>query len=202
MTPRRVTDPAALRAMAQPLRLRLYYALVLAGSATATSLADGLDVSVSLVSYHLRQLAAYGYVEPDSQAGADRRERWWRPSSIGFSWRPSDLDNGPDGALVAAEAARQLDAHRAAYRQQWWDSQAGWDRTWRDAAISTDNPLLRMTASELAEFGEEFHALLESWRRRLEPPAGDEPPAGTDPAGPAAGREQVMIVLHAFPFRP
>jgi DNA-binding transcriptional ArsR family regulator len=178
--------------MAHPLRLRLYYALILAGSATATRLAEGIDESVSLVSYHLRQLAMHGYVEPDPEprATGDGRERWWRPTSVGFSWTPSDFADSPEQAAVAVSAQRQIDAHRAAYRQAWLDSQSGWSSQWRDAAISSDNPLLRMTPAELTEFSEQYAALMEAWRDRLAD-APDDP-----------DREQVMVVLQAFPFRP
>ena len=178
--------------MAHPLRLRLYYALALAGSATATQLAEGSNESVSLVSYHLRQLAKHGYVEPDSEPRADRdgRERWWRPTSVGFSWTPSDFSNGPEAAEAAVAAQRQVDAHRAAYRQAWLDSQAAWSSQWRDAAISSDNPLLRMSPAELMEFSEQYASLMESWRDRL----ADAPDA--------PDREHVMVILQAFPFRP
>lgn len=189
---RRVTDSTALRVMSHPLRLRLYYALGIAGAATATGLAEGVGESVSLVSYHLRQMAKHGYVEldPEHQAEGDRRERWWRLTSVGFSWSSSDFAEGPEQVEAAVAAQRQMDAHRAGYRQAWLDSQAGWSPQWRDAAISTDNPLLRMTPAELAEFDRDFEALLASWRDRLA-----EAPEDGD-------REQVMVILQAFPFRP
>lgn len=189
---RRVTDPAALRAMSHPLRLRLYYALTLAGSATATRLAEGLDESVSLVSYHLRQLARHGYVEtdPEPPGVGDGRERWWRPSSIGFSWSPSDFGEDPEAAAAVAQAERLMDAHRAAYQQAWRDSRAGWSAEWRDAAISSDNPLLRMTPAELREFQTEFLDLMARWTRRQQEEPGHD------------SGEHVMILLQAFPFRP
>lgn len=178
--------------MSHPLRLRLYYALTLAGSATATILAEGVDESVSLVSYHLRQLARHGYVEvdPDPPGVVDARQRWWRPTSVGFSWARSELGEGPEVEAGVAEAGRQMDAHRAAYRQTWLDSQSGWSAAWQDAAVSSDNPLLRMTPAELQALQQDYTRLLESWRDRLA--AAPEDPE----------REQVMVVLQAFPFKP
>jgi DNA-binding transcriptional ArsR family regulator len=188
---RRVTDVAALKAMAHPLRLRLYYALALAGSATSTRLAEQVDESVSLVSYHLRQLALHGYVEDDPEPlKRDGRQRWWRPTSVGFNWTPSDFGDGPDGVAAVAQADRQMDAHRAAYRQAWLDSRAGWSKAWQDAAVTTDNPLMRMTPAELTEFSGDYVRLMQGWRDRLAA-AADDP-----------GREQVMVALQAFPFRP
>jgi DNA-binding transcriptional ArsR family regulator len=180
--------------MAHPLRLRLYYALAVAGSATATGLAERVGESVSLVSYHLRQLAKHGYVEPDPDheagAGGDGRERWWRTTTGGFSWYASDFAARPEEAQAAATVERQMDAHRAAYRQAWLDSRHAWSAAWRDAAISSDYPLLRMTPDELEEFGRQYTALLQTWRDHLAD-APDDP-----------DREQVMLLLQAFPFRP
>lgn len=188
---RRVTDAAALKAMAHPLRLRLYYALALAESATATRLAEQVNESVSLVSYHLRQLARHGYVETDPDpVTPDARERWWRPTSVGFNWTPSDFGDDADGVQALAQAERQTDAHRAAYRQGWLDGKPGWNEAWRDAAVTTDNPLMRMTPAELTEFGNAYVHLMESWRDRLA--AAEEDPL----------REQVLLLFQAFPFRP
>lgn len=191
MSGKRVENVAALRALNNPLRLRLYYALCMSGSATATHLADELDESVSLVSYHLRRLAAFDYVEPDPDPpGGDARERWWRPTSEGFSFSPSDFDEGPDAAAALTQAMRQMTAHRMAYWQAWVDGQAGWSRQWRDAAFSGDNPLLEMTPEQVHEFTEDYLELVRGWSERL----------ATAPEDPE--REHVMLSMQAFPFRP
>lgn len=189
--PRRISDVGALKALAHPLRLRLYYALAIRGSATATRLAEQVGESTALVSYHLRALAKHGYVELDPQPrGEDGRERWWRPATTGVVWSPSDFPDGPAEAAATTDAQRQLDAHRAAYRQEWLDSQHEWSRGWRAAAISTDTPLLRMRPAELEEFGVQYAALVRHWHERLGSAVDD------------SDREQVMVILHAFPFRP
>lgn len=66
----------AVRALAHPLRLDLLELLRFDGPSTATLLARRLCESSGATSYHLRQLARYGYVEAAPQAG--KRERWWR----------------------------------------------------------------------------------------------------------------------------
>src|SRR4051812_14770407 len=58
-----VTDVRALRALAHPLRNRLLGLLRLDGPATASRLARVVGESSGATSYHLRQLAAYGFVE-------------------------------------------------------------------------------------------------------------------------------------------
>nr|BFF15089.1 hypothetical protein GCM10025699_63920 [Microbacterium flavescens] len=125
--PRPIDDVRALRAMAHPLRVRLYYALSAESPSTASRLAARVGESPALVSYHLRQLAAHDFIEhappsDDGDAGPvataattptahtaptgdtgdtgdraatirsgpgrDHRERWWRPTSRGFTYSP------------------------------------------------------------------------------------------------------------------
>lgn len=67
----------ALHALSHPLRLRLLGLLRVDGPATATGLAARTGTSSGATSYHLRQLAAHGFVEDDEGDG-DARTRWWR----------------------------------------------------------------------------------------------------------------------------
>src|SRR5690242_17924953 len=72
-----VTDPRAIRALAHPLRLDLLELLSTIGPATAAHCGRILDVPQANCSFHLRQLAKYGFVE-EAEAGTDQRERRWR----------------------------------------------------------------------------------------------------------------------------
>src|SRR5690348_8450535 len=73
----RVTDPTAIRALAHPLRLDLMELLGTIGPATAAHCGRTLGVSQASCSFHLRQLAKYGFVE-EAEPGSDRRERRWQ----------------------------------------------------------------------------------------------------------------------------
>lgn len=70
-------SPSALRALAHPVRLRMLGLLRLEGPATATVLATRLGLNTGATSYHLRQLAAHGFVVDDEDRG-NGRERWWQ----------------------------------------------------------------------------------------------------------------------------
>jgi DNA-binding transcriptional ArsR family regulator len=72
-----ISDPKAIRALAHPLRLDLLDLLVATGPATAAQCGRILGVSQASCSFHLRQLAKYGFVV-DAGPGSDRRERQWR----------------------------------------------------------------------------------------------------------------------------
>src|SRR5690606_30942861 len=63
----RLDDPARLRALAHPIRLRLIEELGDLGEATATDCARRVGESVASCSFHLRQLEKYGYVERAEQ---------------------------------------------------------------------------------------------------------------------------------------
>lgn len=70
-------EPAALKALAHPVRLRLLGLLRSDGPATATSLAHRLGLNSGATSYHLRQLAQHGFVVDDPDRGT-ARDRWWK----------------------------------------------------------------------------------------------------------------------------
>ena len=63
-------DVTAVRALAHPLRLELLDLLRFEGPSTATLLANRVGESSGTTSYHLRQLARYGYIEEARQVWA------------------------------------------------------------------------------------------------------------------------------------
>lgn len=65
----RALGPRQLRALAHPLRVQLLGLLRLDGPATASRLAARVGESSGATSYHLRQLAAYGFVEDEPGQG-------------------------------------------------------------------------------------------------------------------------------------
>lgn len=69
-----ITEPRQLRALAHPLRLDLIETLAALGPSTAAQCARELGQTQASCSFHLRQLAKYGYVE-EATPGTDRRER-------------------------------------------------------------------------------------------------------------------------------
>jgi len=70
-------DLAGLRALSHPTRLRILSQLRIEGPATATTLATRFGLNTGATSYHLRQLAAHGFVVEDEGRG-NARDRWWK----------------------------------------------------------------------------------------------------------------------------
>jgi DNA-binding transcriptional ArsR family regulator len=73
-----IPDARSLRGLAHPLRLQLLGLLRVDGPATATQLAARTGESSGATSYHLRQLAAYGFIVEDAERTTGRRDRYWR----------------------------------------------------------------------------------------------------------------------------
>jgi len=90
-----ISDPKAIRALAHPLRLDLLQLLGGDGPATAAQCGRVLGASQASCSFHLRQLAKYGFAE-DAGPGRDRRERQWRAAHPRWTIRTG---TGSDGAV-------------------------------------------------------------------------------------------------------
>src|SRR3954471_13057349 len=100
--PRELTDPKAMRALAHPIRLQLLEELADAGTLTATEAAERLGESPANASFHLRQLAKYGYVV--EAEGGTGRKRPWKLKSLGMRW--TDVHEDPDQASAARALQR------------------------------------------------------------------------------------------------
>ncbi|OEU89317.1 ArsR family transcriptional regulator [Streptomyces abyssalis] len=178
-----VLDAKGLRALAHPVRVQLVGLLRKHGPSTATRLADQLGVNSGTASYHLRQLAAAGFVEEDTQRG-NARERWWR--SVHRSTRFHDMElaeREPEATLAylhSVAAAYTLRTQRAVNEFQTLP------RTWRDVADMSDWAL-RLTPEESRSLYEELVALVGRYRR--DAPGVDAP----------QDAERVTIITHVLP---
>jgi DNA-binding transcriptional ArsR family regulator len=167
-SPRRLRDPAALRALAHPVRLKILEALTIHGPATATELADRVDESPANCSWHLRQLARYGFIE--ETGGGAGRQRPWRIVPGGNTW--ADPDEPDDRELARAGDATTevlLDREYAALRR-WLTERRTAPEAWRDAAFLGQS-IAFLTPEELTGLGEELLALLLRYQDRLTGPA-------------------------------
>jgi DNA-binding transcriptional ArsR family regulator len=177
---RRVADLASLKAVAHPLRVRLLAALRSDGPATATELGRRFGESSGSTSYHLRQLARFGFVEEDPDQ-PNARDRRWRALHEFTSWRESDFAADEEGrAATRFMRARQraaLERTAAAFEER------DWDRSWLDAAGMSDL-VARLTPASLTALHNQVTALVRGYEAR-------------DAREPEA--ERVAIWLAAYP---
>lgn len=161
---REIKDPRALRAIAHPVRVRLAEELLVHGAATATQLGERIGESAANCSWHLRQLARYGWVE--EAGGGTGRQRPWRLVPGVRSWGDDDAD--PELNL-AADAATEvlLDAEVAALKR-WEQLKRMEPPEWRRAAF-TDQCAAWLTVDELAELNARITELVLRYAGRLSP---------------------------------
>jgi DNA-binding transcriptional ArsR family regulator len=180
-----ILDARALRGLAHPIRLRLRAELAGRGPATATQLAARIGESSGTTSYHLRQLAAYGFVTDDPSLG-NGRDRYWRAvhRSTWFDMPLGDLAEREVGGeylravarLYADRIVRFADSIEAAPEQLGPD--------WSRAADMSDWHLA-LTVEEAGELQRRFHELCAPYRHD----SGRRPP----------GRRRVIVQFQILP---
>lgn len=173
---RDITDPKVLRAMAHPVRLKLMNSLVLHGPATATELAGQINDSPANCSWHLRQLAKFGFIEEATDLPYKGRNRPWRWVPVANRW------GGPDAsaefAAASAEAEGILLGHELAEHRDWEAHKADEPQEWRTASFLSQN-ITWLTAEELAEAKELISEIIFRHHERTADPA--KRPKGSRP---------------------
>ncbi|MGW0821497.1 ArsR/SmtB family transcription factor [Streptomyces sp. NPDC002845] len=182
----RQLDARSLRGLAHPLRMQLLVALRRGGPATASRLAEKLGESSGATSYHLRQLAAYGFVEDAPEHGKGR-ERWWRAVHRGVRF-DEVLIRDPDPAVRGAASLfmHEVATTHAQELATFIGTRHEWPEEWYGASDMSDWTL-RLTPELARELNTKMHELIESYRAQA-------PVEGTPQT------EQVRLHTHAFPI--
>jgi DNA-binding transcriptional ArsR family regulator len=178
----RLTSPKQMRALSHPIRLQILGRLRADGPATATALAARLAISVPLVSYHLRQLGDYGFIEEAPELARDERERPWRSSHDQTSWSTAEFLDTPERIAAQAAFTREIVRAYAQDMERWLDEAPTWPAGWVDASEMSDY-LLDLTPEELLELRAELTEVLARYRGR----------------GRGEGREQVHAIVNLLP---
>jgi len=183
-----VRDPRALRALAHHTRLALLEALLVHGPLTATEASGQVGESPANCSWHLRQLARYGFV---AEAGGGRgRQRPWRLVHTEVTRLNREDEANPE-LRYAAELLSDVYLDRELgklhrYRRR----RPAEPPEWFDVALFSQR-LAWLTADELAEVSARTEAILERFTPRF-----------GDPAQRPAGARLVRLLLFGFPDDP
>ncbi len=184
---REVSDARTFRALGHPVRLALLETLVIEGPLTATQAAERIGESPTTCSFHLRQLARYGFVE--EAGGGKGRARPWRLSTIGM--QSASVHDDPETEIAATALARLMRERQLERYRTWLDTRASYPIQWRKAANEGDY-LFWLTPEELEELNRELvEMLVPRARARL-----------TEPAARPAGALPVELLLFSYPVAP
>src|SRR5919201_6038502 len=179
-------DPRAMRALAHPLRLTLLHFVMREGTLTATRAAELTGEVPASCSFHLRQLAKYGFVE--SAGGGRGRERPWRAVEASRRW--ATLHPDPEATAAAEELGAVLLERDLAELDRYLRERRSYPPEWQEAALMSEG-LLYLTLEELTQLSEEIVALNERYAHRT-----------ADPAQRPAAARAVRALTFTFPLPP
>jgi DNA-binding transcriptional ArsR family regulator len=156
----RTLDAGALKALAHPLRVKIFDLLAARGPQTASSLAALVGETSGSTSYHLRALAAHDLIQEVEGRGT-ARERWWeRPKGRIDVPAPDDMTSPAHRAaaqIVNSEFFRLRHETLMAYVNR---SQADVPEAWRDAGIIMTTHL-DLTPEQASALRDELEAIVE-----------------------------------------
>ena len=167
-------DSRRIRGLAHPLRVRILDLLRRKGPATATHLAERLDQSTGATSYHLRQLATYGFVVEDTERGTTR-ERWWKAA---HQMTTLNRESGVDLADAEPYLHAVADSHAMKTRRFLADLPT-MPEEWQHS-FAINHRALRLTPDETRRLIAELNGVMERYRleNTADAPADARPVAG------------------------
>lgn len=188
-------DATALRGLAHPLRGRLLEQLQLRGPATATILGQRLGESSGSTSYHLRQLARHGFIEPAEGRGGGR-ERWWQARRGGWSMSGHAFRQDPATRYAADAVLEHHYSERERRFRAWNDLAASAPedpdvQRWKYAAMDSNHPL-PLTPEEAQELSRDLMDFMWRWKR-------EHVPEDRETADDVPGAETVEVQINLFP---
>jgi DNA-binding transcriptional ArsR family regulator len=184
--PRKLTDPRAMRAVAHPIRIALLEVLGTEGPLTATEAGELIGESPTTCSFHLRQLAKYGFIE--EVAGVAGRKRPWRLVHAGMSY--SDVSDDPDTRLAANALSRVLHDFYLERLKDGLELRREVSTEWQKTTGASEF-LLYITPEELREIDETMTALARQYVERIGNPK--KRPKGSIP---------IELLFFAYPRPP
>ena len=150
-----LTDPRAMRALTHPLRVALIELLWREGSINATQAAAELGKSQASCSFHLRQLARFGFVQEVEDARG--RARPWRLSRRGM--RVANVHDDPEGQIAWAALERLLRDRQMQRYRAWLERRSTYSREWREAAYHSHS-IAWLTPDELCAVADQVTELI------------------------------------------
>ena len=174
-------EPAALKALSHPVRLRILELLRVEGPATATSLAQRLGLNSGATSYHLRQLHQYGFITDDPDRG-NARDRWWRAAHQATSAGTATAQT-PEGREAVDAFAQAVVVFHTEQLQRAVEETPILPSSWRRATTHADWQL-RVTPERAEQLTAALAGLVAGW---------DEDDEATH------GSADFVVQLHAFP---
>lgn len=155
----RVLDVGALRALAHPLRVRIFDILSQLGPQTASSLAEQLGESSGSTSYHLRALAKQDLIREVEGKGS-ARERWWERPHGSISMGDPSATRTPAGRAASQIVTTEFYRQRHEQLMQFFTDSARREPAETPATLTTANT--RLTQPQFEKLSAEIMSLIDA----------------------------------------
>lgn len=149
---------AALRALAHPLRVKIYDILSQYGPQTATMLAEKLGESSGSTSYHLRALAKHDLIHEVKGKGAGR-ERWWERPHGSVTLTNPDVVRTPAGRAATQIVVTEFYRRRHEQLERYLQTAMNQDPDTWEAMLSTAT--MRLTRAQQDELAERIQQIID-----------------------------------------
>ncbi|WP_329618207.1 helix-turn-helix domain-containing protein [Streptomyces brevispora] len=173
-----------MRALSHAVRLALLEVLTVHGALTATQAGKLIGESATTCSFHLRQLAKYGFVE-EAEKGPGR-SRPWRVTHLGWTFEETTSDteaNAAGSALGEVSLQLQLQRHHEFNR-----GRSDYPADWQGFG-GTSHTVWWATPSEMVALQQEIDDLVSRFRDRLGNP--ELRPSDASPV-------EITVLTHPF----
>lgn len=169
----RVLDTGALRALAHPLRIRIYDILSQYGPQTASSLAERLGESSGSTSYHLRALAKHDLIREVEGRGTGR-ERWWERPVGGVSFHSPAAMKTPAGRAATQLVMSEFFRNRQEQLLTFIETAAGRETdAWQESSV-VSTATARLTPEQSRELSARIMAVIDETVDRYRNQSGED----------------------------
>lgn len=157
----RTLDARALKALAHPLRVRIYDLLSERGPQTASSLAALIGETSGATSYHLRALASHDLIREVPDRGT-ARERWWeRPKGRVDMPGPTEAMSPSSRAAAQIVTTEFLRLRHQTLMEYINRPESEQPDGWKDAGLVMTT-MLDVTPEQMAELKQELTAVVDA----------------------------------------
>lgn len=185
--------PAQLKALSNPIRMRIVALLRTRGRQTVGMIGQALGQPAGVVSYHLRKLEQARLVEKGEAGSTDRRESWWQATQP--EMRMIGHTSGEDESAFETENQFRHSvalSYQMAY-ERYLDALPTLPEEWQKTGLS-DDCVLVLTPDQARELGGQIASLLEQWKKKYPTPA--------HPQGAGEDARQVAFICQSFRWIP
>lgn len=150
-----------LKALANPIRMKIYALLRMEGRKTIGEIADDLGLAVGSVSYHVSKLSEPGLVVAANAPDEDRRRSYWMAKE-GDSHLETPR-SGPEELIQLSDAFRsERDAFQRNLYSRYVECLDCVSPDWIEAEMNSDS-ILMLTPDQLKQMHRELEAVLAKW---------------------------------------